>query len=110
LAQKLEEHVRSFGDVIDIKIPERVTSIRSIKCIDDGRICDFEVTTNANTTYEGKAIILGAGARRKRLGIPGEDKLDGKGVAFCSTCDAPLFGGKNVAVVGGGNAGLEAVV
>jgi len=54
-------------------------------------------------------VILTAGARRRQLGVPGEDRLNGKGVAYCSTCDAPLFSGKKVAVVGGGNAGLEAV-
>ncbi len=110
LAQKFEDHVRSFGDAIEIKMPERVTRIRQVKCIDDERICDFEVTSDSGSVYEGKALIVAAGARRKRLGVSGEDELDGKGVVFCSTCDAPLFGGKRVAVVGGGNAGLEAVV
>ncbi|MEK9173142.1 MAG: FAD-dependent oxidoreductase, partial [Patescibacteria group bacterium] len=47
---------------------------------------------------------------RRRLGIPGENEHEGKGVAYCSICDAPLFDGKTVAVVGGGNAGLEAVI
>ncbi|TSC70300.1 MAG: alkyl hydroperoxide reductase subunit F, partial [Parcubacteria group bacterium Gr01-1014_70] len=50
------------------------------------------------------------GARRRTLNIPGEETYNGKGVAYCSTCDAPLFSGRDVAVVGGGNAGLEAVV
>ena len=49
-------------------------------------------------------------SRRKRLGVPGEDQFDGKGVVFCTTCDAPLFGGKTVAVVGGGNSALEGVI
>jgi len=60
--------------------------------------------------FEGKAVVVATGGRRRRLGIPGEDRLEGKGVAYCSTCDAPLFKGKDVAVVGGGNAGLEAVI
>ncbi len=109
LAQKFEDHVRSFSDAIEIKMPEKVASIRSIKCLLPDRICDFEIKTDVGNIYESKTLILAMGARRKRLGIPGEDKFEGKGVAFCSTCDAPLFGGKNVAVVGGGNAGLEAV-
>ena len=115
LAQKFEEHVRSFPEV-EIKT-ERVALVRSIKCLEptppDGgasRVCDFEVKTESGNVYEGKAVILTAGARRRKLGIPGEDKFNGKGVAYCSTCDAPIFGGKKVAVVGGGNAGLEAVV
>ncbi len=108
LAKKFEEHVRSFSDIVTIQMPERVTTVRKINCA--GTICDFEVTTDKNVNYQSKAVILGAGARRRRLGITGEDKLDGKGVAFCSTCDAPIFSGQKVAVVGGGNAGLEAVV
>lgn len=111
LAKKFEAHVRAFSDAVEIKMPERVTEIRSIKCsIGNGRICDFEVTTNKGNKFEGKSIILTAGARRRKLNIPGENKFEGKGVAYCSTCDAPLFSGKRVAVVGGGNAGLEAVI
>lgn len=110
LAQKLEKHVRSFGNAIEIKMPEKVVEIKSIKCFSEERICDFEVKTDRGNVYEAKTIILAVGARRKKLGVPGEEKLNGKGVAYCSTCDAPLFSGKKVAVVGGGNAGLEAVV
>lgn len=110
LAKKLEEHVRSFSDIVEIKMPERVLSARSIKCNEATRICDFEVETEQGNTYEGKSVILAAGARRKKLGVPGEEIFSGKGVAYCSTCDAPVFAGKDVAVVGGGNAGLEAAV
>lgn len=113
LAKKLETHVRSFPDMVEVKTPEKATEVRSIKCIENGtapRICDFEVKTDKGNTYAGKTVILAAGARRRKLGVPGEDKLNGKGVAYCSTCDAPLFSGKKVVVVGGGNAGLEAVV
>ena len=109
LAKKFEEHVRAFPDVVDIKNPERALEVRSIKCSVEGRICDFEVKTDKGV-YEGKTVILAAGARRRKLNIPGEEKLNGKGVAYCSTCDAPLFSGKDVAVVGGGNAGLEAAI
>jgi alkyl hydroperoxide reductase subunit F len=102
LAKKLEEHVRVFSDVIEIKMPERV---QEIKKLGD----NFKVTTDTGE-YEGRVIILAIGARRRKLNIPGEQKFEGKGVVYCSTCDAPLFSGKKVAVVGGGNAGLEAVV
>lgn len=108
LAKKFEAHIRSFPNMVEIKTPETVRTIKAVNCSDGNQRCDFEVTTD-KSTYQGKTVILGAGARRRRLGIPGEDALDGKGVAFCSTCDAPLFGGKKVAVIGGGNAGLEAV-
>lgn len=106
LAKNLETHVRSYHDILDIKMPEKVVSIKNINCT-DGRICDFEVKTDQGV-YQGKTIILASGAKRRRLGIPGEDKFEGKGVSYCSTCDAPLFAGKKVVVVGGGNAGLEA--
>lgn len=110
LAQKLEKHVRSFSDIVDIKSPERAEEIKKITCDEpETRPCNFAVKTDKGT-YEGKAIILATGARRRKLGVPGEEKFNGKGVVFCSTCDAPLFGGKDVAVIGGGNAGAEAVV
>lgn len=109
LAKKFEEHVRAFPEMVEIKMPEKAMEVRQTKCLNGSRICDFEVKTDQGNTYEGKTIILVAGARRRKLNIPGEAQFEGKGVAYCSTCDAPLFSGKKVAVVGGGNAGLEAV-
>lgn len=102
LAKKFEDHVKSFSDIVEIKISERAVEINK-------KGDSFEVKTD-NKTYEGKIIILAIGARRRKLNVPGEQEFEGKGVVYCSTCDAPLFGGKTVAVVGGGNAGLEAVV
>lgn len=110
LAKKFEEHVRAFPETMDIKTPEKAVSVKTTTCRNGSRICDFAVTTDQGNTYNGKTVILAPGARRKKLGVPGEEKLNGKGVAYCSTCDAPLFAGKKVAVVGGGNAGLEAAV
>ncbi|MBI4132200.1 MAG: FAD-dependent oxidoreductase [Candidatus Sungbacteria bacterium] len=115
LAKKLEEHVRAQSS-LEIKMPERVTAVREIPCVGDPaagsakRSCDFETETNTGGRYQSKAVIVTSGSRRRRLGVLGEEKFEGKGVAFCSTCDAPIFAGKRVAVVGGGNAGLEAVV
>jgi alkyl hydroperoxide reductase subunit F len=109
LSERLEKHVRAQKD-IEIKTGERATKIEASNCTDGVRVCDFTVTCEQGSSYASKAIILAAGARRRRTGVPGEDKLEGKGVAFCATCDAPLFSGKQVAVIGGGNAGLESVI
>jgi len=103
LAKNLEAHVRNYPQEVEIKTPELATKI-----LQNGDT--FTVETDKGGSYEARAVIYCAGARRRKLGIPGEKEFDGKGVAYCSTCDAPLFGGKDVAVVGGGNAGLEAVV
>ncbi len=102
LAQALEAHLRAQEE-IEIVISERVVRVDEITG-------GFEIQTDKEHRYQSKTIILTSGGRRRRLKIPGEDKFEGKGVVFCSTCDAPLFRNKTVAVVGGGNAGLEAVV
>lgn len=109
LAQKLEAHVRAYPEIVEVKMSDKVTQVQAVRCSEPGRICDFEVTTEKEGVYSGKTVILASGARRRKLGIPGEDKFEGKGVAYCSTCDAALFRDKKVVVVGGGNAGLEAV-
>ncbi|OGD34768.1 hypothetical protein A2988_04720 [Candidatus Azambacteria bacterium RIFCSPLOWO2_01_FULL_46_25] len=102
LAKNLEEHLRA-QEGIDIKVPEKAVTVKEV-------IGGFEVVSDKNNTYQSKTLLITSGGRRRKLGIPGEDTFNGKGVAYCSTCDAPIFKGKAVAVVGGGNAGLEAVV
>ena len=101
LAQMLESHLREHQD-IDIVGDDLVEKIEKTGG-------GFKLTTKNGKTFETKYVLLCMGSRRKKLGVPGEKELDGKGVVYCSTCDAPLFGGKATAVVGGGNAGLEAV-
>lgn len=110
LAKKLEDHVRNYPEEVEIKISEKATEVKTVKCQDGKRECDFMVATDKGNTYESRAVIVAAGARRRKIGVPGEEKFEGKGVSYCSTCDAPLFGGKDVAVIGGGNAGLEAAI
>src|SRR3989304_8608451 len=101
LAKKLEAHARAFPEEVEIK-QERVNSVKSIRCSEPGRICDFEITTDKGNTFESKSVILASGARRRTLNVPGEEKYAGRGVAYCSTCDAPLFRNKTGAGVGGG--------
>jgi NADH-dependent peroxiredoxin subunit F len=105
LAKMLEEHVRA-QEGISIVDDDAVTGISRIS---EGPNV-FRIATKKGASYESKTVLVASGSRRKRLGIPGEAALEGKGVMFCATCDAPLFGGKTVAVVGGGNSGLESVV
>lgn len=101
-AQMLENHLRS-QDGIDIIGDERVTKVEKTSA-------GFLVHTQSGKNFETKTLFISTGSRRRRLGVPGEERLNGKGVAFCATCDAPIFKNKAVAVVGGGNAGLEAAI
>lgn len=101
LAKNLEEHLRAQED-IDIFFPDFVIKVSKL---DNG----FRVQLKSGPWLETRAVLLTTGSRRRRLQVPGENELDGKGVVYCSTCDAPIFKNKITAVVGGGNAGLEAV-
>lgn len=99
-AQKLEKHLRAQED-IEIRTGEKVKSVSKAGS-------GFTVETEKGETFETKAVIVTSGGRHRHLGVPGEEKFAGKGVVYCSTCDAPFFKEKIVAVVGGGNSGLEA--
>ncbi|MEI9966332.1 MAG: FAD-dependent oxidoreductase [Candidatus Moraniibacteriota bacterium] len=99
-AQALEKHLRA-QESIEIKVGEEATGIERINT-------NFHVKT-AKGEYAGKTLIIASGGRHRHLDVPGEEQLNGRGVAYCSTCDAPFFKEQRVAVVGGGNAGLEAV-
>ncbi|OHA50571.1 MAG: hypothetical protein A3A97_03315 [Candidatus Terrybacteria bacterium RIFCSPLOWO2_01_FULL_40_23] len=109
MADIIEKHLRQYaGDIFEIKTGVLVTKVEKK---DGGPALStsngFVVTTDENKTYETKAIILASGSGRRKLQVPGAAQFDGKGVVYCATCDAPLFNGKEVAVIGGGNAGLE---
>ena len=78
---------------------EKVTGIT-----DEG---DHKTVTTTKHTYEAKAVILATGSENRKLGLPDEDKLTGRGVSYCATCDGAFFRKKTVAVVGGGNTALE---
>ncbi|MBI4117790.1 MAG: FAD-dependent oxidoreductase [Parcubacteria group bacterium] len=106
LAKKLEAHVRA-QESIEVRVGERASEVKLVS--EETGYPVFEVTTNASA-YETRAVLVVTGGRRRKLQVPGEDRLNGKGVVYCSTCDAPLFRNKVCAVIGGGNAGLEACV
>ena len=69
----------------------------------------FEITT-PNATYQTHGVIFATGAKRRRLGLPNEKELTGKGVHYCVTCDGPVYGGKTIAMVGGGDASVKGAV
>lgn len=102
LAKALEEHLRAQPDM-EIMDGDLVAAVEK----KDG---GFLVATKNGKTIETKNVLVASGSRRKRLGVPGEDKYEGKGVVFCTTCDAPLFEKKTVVVAGGGNSALEGVM
>jgi len=103
LGEKLARHVRA-QEGIEIRMSERATAVT------EAPGCTFEVTTNTGGSYRTKTLIVATGAHRRRLSVPGETDFEGRGVAFCSTCDAGFFQDADVAVVGSGNAALEAVI
>ncbi len=70
----------------------------------------YEVATKTGKTYQAKTLILAMGARHRALNVPGEEVFLGRGVSYCATCDAPLYKGKTVAVVGGGDSALTAAI
>lgn len=98
--QSLERHLRA-QEGLEIKTGEKAEGIEKIAG-------GYRIKTNKES-YETKTIIVASGGRHRHLDVPGEEKFVGKGVVYCSTCDAPFFKERKVAVVGGGNAGLEAV-
>lgn len=101
LIQKFQEHAKNYN--IDIKEGQEVVKIEKSEN-------NFLVKTKRGKEYETKAIIIASGKKPRQLGVPGEKEFEGKGVSYCSVCDAPLFQDKVVAVVGGGNAGLDSAV
>lgn len=99
LMQKMIEQVKNYG----VKIKQE--KVGGLAKIEGG----FEVKTNKEK-YQAKTLILAMGASFRHLNIPGEDKFLGKGVSYCASCDVPLFKGKTVAMVGGGNAAVTGAI
>ncbi len=100
-AKNLKDHVKAYaGEFLDIFEGEGVEKIKK-----DGEM--FTVTTFSGKTFETKAILITTGSGRRKLDIKGAEKYENKGITYCATCDAPLFDGADVVVIGGGNAGFE---
>lgn len=104
-AKILEDHVRAYtDDILDLE-EDSVVAVENQKA---GPGPAFAVTTAGGKTYKTKALLICSGSHRRKLEVPGAKKFDNKGISYCASCDAPLFKGKDVVVVGGGNAGFEA--
>ena len=99
-ALALEEHVRHYE--MDIM------NLQRAKALVPGEL--IEVQLESGASLKARSVILSTGARWRQLGVPGEAEYKNKGVAYCPHCDGPLFKGKRVAVIGGGNSGVEAAI
>jgi NADH-dependent peroxiredoxin subunit F len=103
-AAALEAHAAQYG--VDIMKLQRAT--RLVPADRPGGLVQVQLESGA--TLAGRTVIISTGARWRELGVPGEREYRNKGVAYCPHCDGPLFKGKRVAVVGGGNSGVEAAI
>jgi alkyl hydroperoxide reductase subunit F len=102
LASNLKNHLLAYSkDNVDVKENERVEKVSKIE---NG----FMITTNKGS-YDAEAVLVTVGSKRRKLEAIGADTYEHKGVMYCASCDAPMFSGMDVAVVGGGNAGFESV-
>lgn len=101
LAKALRTHAETYkGDVLEFAVPARANAIQATDT-------SVRVTVSNGTEVETKTLLITTGSRRRKLTIPGAAEYDQKGLTYCATCDGPLYGGKNVAVIGGGNAAFE---
>jgi NADH-dependent peroxiredoxin subunit F len=107
LVAALEEHVKTYD--VDIMSLQRAVGLSEPQK-DHKHAGLIEVKLENGATLRSKSVILATGARWKNLNVPGEVEYKNKGVAYCPHCDGPLFKGKHVAVIGGGNSGVEAAI
>ncbi|AMO24740.1 alkyl hydroperoxide reductase subunit F [Ramlibacter solisilvae] len=100
-ALALEEHVRNYD--VDIMNLQRAKALKPVAGL-------FEVELASGAIVKSKSVVISTGARWRNINVPGEKEFKNKGVAYCPHCDGPLFKGKRVAVIGGGNSGVEAAI
>lgn len=102
LTERFRRHMEQF-ERIEKRVSEKVAGI---ECVDG----TFVITSSADKKYEARSVVIATGKRSRPLGVPGEKELASRGVSYCATCDAPIFAGRDVAVVGGGNSAAQAVI
>lgn len=105
ISAKFQEHLKLYN--VDPEVGVKVTNIAQQ---DDGTFVTTGMKGDDEVTYASKTVIITTGIHPRHLNIPGEEEFKGKGVTYCTTCDGPLFKGKTVATIGGGNSGLESVL
>jgi len=105
LAGRLHEHLFVYNAPPDFVIKES-TKVEAVTKSDSV----FKVTEENGAVNKTKTILIATGANRRRLNVPGAKEFEQKGITYCASCDGPLFAGKNVAVIGGGNAGFESAI
>jgi len=104
MVRGLEEHVREYD--VDIMSGQRVAALH--EPLETGDFWQIELANGAS--LQARSVVVATGARWREMNVPGEQEYRGKGVAYCPHCDGPLFKGKRVAVIGGGNSGIEAAI
>lgn len=105
LAASLEQHVHEYD--VDLMNLQRAAALVPASDASDGLV---EVQLASGASLKARTVILSTGARWRQTGVPGEEQYRNKGVTYCPHCDGPLFKGKRVAVIGGGNSGVEAAI
>ncbi len=104
LVKKFEDHLEEFKDDVELRlVPSGVKEIAKLKTY-------FKVSTGDGKSEHAKAVIIAGGKLPRPLGVKGEKEFLNKGVTYCAWCDGPLFAGKDVAIIGGGNAALDAAL
>jgi alkyl hydroperoxide reductase subunit F len=104
LAMALEQHVKAY----DVDVMNLQRAAKLIPASEAGGLIEVQLDNGA--TLKSRSVILATGARWREMNVPGEKDYKAKGVCFCPHCDGPLFKGKRVAVIGGGNSGVEAAI
>lgn len=103
LTKKLEAHLRAYaGDFVMVKANEKVEIITKEN--------NLFLIQSKKGSYQARAVLITSGSSRRKLDVPGAKEFEAKGIVYCATCDAPLFGDKDVVVIGGGNSAFESAI
>ena len=100
-AESLKKHLEAYAD--DIVTIVTGTCVTTVEKKDEG----FHITLENGEEYDARTVLVTSGSHRRKLDVPGAEAFDQKGLTYCASCDGPLFGDQDVAVIGGGNAGFE---